>query len=216
MSRVVTNKQGQSIENTLEKKWDKNRCQWPNLENNPVYITYHDEEWGVPSYEDAYLFEMLVLESFHCGLSWLIILKKREAFRAAFDAFDPNIIQGYSSKKIETLMADPAIVRHKGKILATIGNAKAFLKIQAEFGSFCTYIWSFTDQKILYGNCESLLTTNALSDRVAKDLKKRGFKFLGSVTTYSYLEAIGVMNNHSPQCFRHIAQDCLSPEGMAL
>lgn len=182
---------------------DKTRCNWTNLENNQIYIQYHDNEWGIPSYNDKYLFEMILLESFHCGLSWLLILKKREAFRKAFDNFDPYIIKDYTEEKIGELMENKDIVRNKAKILATIGNAKAFLKIQKEFGTFCDFIWSFTDNKIVYGNFDELITTNDLSDRVSKELKKYGFKFMGSVTTYSYLEAIGVMNNHSKNCFKN-------------
>jgi len=181
---------------------DKKRCKWTNLEKSEVYTKYHDYEWGIPSYEDDYLFEMILLESFHCGLSWLIILKKREAFRKAFDGFNPNVIKDYTLEKIDELMANKDIVRNKAKILATIGNAKAFLKVQEEFGSFSRYIWSFTNNKIVYGDFDQGLTTNQSSDAVSKDMKKRAFKFMGSVTTYSYLEAIGVMNNHSSACFR--------------
>ena len=181
---------------------DKIRCKWPNLEKNEIYVEYHDNEWGIPSYGDAYLFEMILLESFHCGLSWLIILKKRQAFRKAFDNFDPLVIKDYSIDKIEELMGNSDIVRNKAKILANIENAKAFLKVQQEFGTFSKYIWSFTDNKVQYGDFDQLVTTNKLSDAVSKDMKKRGFKFLGSVTTYSYLEAIGVMSNHSSTCFR--------------
>lgn len=181
------------------------RCKWPNLENNEIYITYHDEEWGVPSYDDSYLFEMILLESFHCGLSWLIILKKREAFRKAFDNFNPEIIQNYDEEKIEALMNNSDIVRNRAKILANVENAKAFLNIQNEFGSFEKYIWGFTNEKVIYGDFEKMVTKNELSDLISKDMKKRGFKFMGSVTTYSYLEAVGVMNNHSKDCFRYHA-----------
>lgn len=179
------------------------RCKWANLEKNEVYVAYHDNEWGIPSYEDPYLFEMILLESFHCGLSWLIILKKREAFRKAFDNFDPNIIKDYEDDQIAMLLDNTDIVRNRSKILANIGNAEAFLKVQEAFGSFSAYIWSFTDNKVLYGDFDKLMTTNELSDKVSKDMKKRGFKYMGSVTTYSYLEAIGVMNNHSRECFRN-------------
>ncbi|MFA9397855.1 MAG: DNA-3-methyladenine glycosylase I [Clostridiaceae bacterium] len=179
------------------------RCNWPNLEKNEIYIEYHDNEWGIPSYDDKYLFEMILLESFHCGLSWLIILKKRESFRKAFDNFDPCLIKDYTEVKVDELMENKDIIRNKSKILANIENAKSFLKVQKEFGSFCDYIWSFTDNKILLGNLDKKIATNDLSDTVSKDLKKRGFKFMGSVTTYSYLEAIGVMNNHSSNCFRN-------------
>lgn len=185
-----------------------NRCKWSNLESNPIYIEYHDREWGVASYDDCYLFEMLVLESFHCGLSWLLILRKRKEFGCAFDGFDVERVAGYGEAKIEALMLNSGIVRNRAKIVATVANANAFIEVQREFGSFSNYIWGFTDGKVLYGDFNLGLTTNNLSDRVAKDLKKRGFKFMGSVTTYSYLEAIGVMNNHAEECFRHHSQKC--------
>ncbi len=180
------------------------RCEWSNLEGNELYIEYHDNEWGVPSYEDNYLFEMFVLESFHCGLSWLLILKKRDNFRRAFDNFDAEIISNYSDDKISELMADTGIVRNKAKILATIQNAKSYLKVKAEFGTFSKYIWSFTDGKVVYNPFDGVTDRNELSDRVAKDLKKRGFKFMGTVTAFSYLEAIGVMNDHATYCFKHV------------
>ncbi|MFI3283701.1 MAG: DNA-3-methyladenine glycosylase I [Erysipelotrichaceae bacterium] len=179
------------------------RCPWSKLETSKTYQTYHDEEWGVPSYEDSYLFEMLVLESFHCGLSWLIILNKREAFREAFDFFDAEKIKDYQLDKIEQLLNNKEIVRNKLKIMATIENAKAFLKVKEEFGSFKGYIWGFTNHEVVYRQDDLLHTRNELSDRVSKDLKKRGFRFMGSVTTYSYLEAIGVMNNHVKSCFKY-------------
>lgn len=177
------------------------RCNWPNLENNDIYIEYHDNEWGVASYDDRYLFEMFILESFHCGLSWLIILKKREAFKKAFDNFDVNKVSKYDDLKIEELLNNKEIVRSKAKITASINNAKCFLKVIEEFSSFSKYIWSFTNNKVIR-NLE-LTQTNELSDKVSKDLKQRGFKFMGSVTTYSYLEAIGVMNNHSTNCIKY-------------
>ncbi len=180
------------------------RCNWSSLEKSITYQEYHDNEWGVPSYEDSYLFEMFVLESFHCGLSWLIILNKRAAFRDAFDNFDPYIIREYGEGKILNLLSNKGIVRHKGKIRATIQNAKSFIEVQEEFGSFCKYIWSFTDNKIIYNKDDKLTTKSELSDRISKDLKKRGFRFMGSVTAYSYLEAIGVLNNHSLDCFRSV------------
>lgn len=178
------------------------RCKWPNLEKHENYIEYHDEEWAVASYDDRYLFEMIVLESFHCGLSWLLILNKRKGFRRAFDNFDPDIIENYDEDKIAELLENKKIVRNEKKIRATINNAKCFIKIQVEFGSFCDYIWSFTDNKIIFRKDDTLITTNKLSDRVSKDFRKRGFKFMGNITTYSYLEAIGVMNNHCSYCFK--------------
>ena len=179
------------------------RCKWQGLEKSQIYIDYHDNEWGVASYNDKHLFEMLVLESFHCGLSWLIILKKREHFRLAFDNFNPNIISNYDDNKINKLMENRDIVRNKLKILATIQNAKAYLNIVKEFGSFSKYIWSFTDNEIIFGDFDANVKRNELSDIFAKDLKSRCFKFMGTVTCYSYLEAIGVMNNHSKHCFKY-------------
>lgn len=176
------------------------RCNWPTLDKSELYQQYHDNEWSVPSHEDSYLFEMLLLESFHCGLSWLLILKKRDAFRAAFDGFDPNIIANYDEHKIQSLMENTGIVRNKLKILASVKNAKSFLLVQQEFGSFSRYIWSFTEDKVRYTKTDEFLASNDLSNAVAKDLKKHGFSFMGSVTTYSYLEAIGVMNNHASYC----------------
>ncbi len=178
------------------------RCGWKGLLSDPLYIEYHDSEWGVASHDDSYLFEMLLLESFHCGLSWLLILRKRENFRRAFDGFDPNIIATYDQAKVASLLDDSSIVRSRAKIEATISNAKAFLEIQKQMGSFSQYIWSFTLGEVLVGDFANGETTNWLSDKVSKDLKKRGFKFMGSVTTYSFLEAIGVMNNHAHYCFR--------------
>lgn len=181
-----------------------NRCYyWKGIEKSENYIEYHDNEWGEASYDDDYLFEMLVLESFHCGLSWLLILNKRKNFERAFDGFDAKKIIKYDSTKIEDLLNDKGIVRNKAKILATINNAKCFLDVQAEFDSFSKYIWSFTNNKVQYLQNDILNTTNPLSDTISKDLKKRGFKFMGSVTTYSYLEAIGIMNNHTSDCFKH-------------
>lgn len=181
-----------------------NRCNWgKSLENSQTYQNYHDYEWGEPSYDDRHLFEMLILESFHVGLSWLIILNKREAFKKAFDNFDASLIVEYGPNKIEELVNNKEIVRHKGKINAAISNARAFLKVKEEFGSFSNYIWSFTSSKIQYNEDDNFTTTTPLSNMVTKDFKKRGFKFLGSVTVQSYLEAVGVINNHSTTCFKH-------------
>ncbi len=181
------------------------RCNWSNLENSEIYINYHDNEWGIASFDDSYLFEMFVLESFHCGLSWLIVLKKREAFRKAFDNFDAKIISNYNDDKILELMENKEIIRNRAKILATITNAKSFLEVQNEFESFSNYIWSFTNNKVVYNPFDGTMTRNDLSDKVAKDLKSRGFKFMGTVTTFSYLEAIGVMNNHATYCHKYLS-----------
>ena len=176
------------------------RCKWNNLESSPLYTEYHDKEWGVASHDDKYLFEMLVLESFHCGLSWLLVLTKRDNFRKAFDNFDAKKIIQYDDKKIVELMQNNGIIRNKRKILATIKNAKSFLEVQKEFGSFSNYIWAFTNSTTLHFPFDGIRTHNELSDTIAKDLKKRGFSFMGTVTTFSYLEAIGVMNNHAEYC----------------
>ncbi len=179
------------------------RCNWPNLNKSQIYTQYHDNEWGVASYDDSYLFEMFVLESFHCGLSWLIILKKREAFKIAFDNFDYNKIANYDENKVLQLLDNSDIVRSKAKINATITNAQAFIKIINEYGSFCNYIWGFTNNQVIYAKSDEFYSKNELSDKIALDLKKRGFKFMGSVTTYSYLEAIGILNNHTSMCFKY-------------
>ena len=184
-----------------------NRCNWPTLDTSPLYQAYHDHEWGIANYEDDALFELLLLESFHCGLSWLLMLKKREGFREAFDGFDPNQIALYDASKLAELMENPAIVRNKRKIQSAVKNAKAFLAVQQEFGSFSNYIWHFTDHQVLYPTSDEVVCSSALSDTVSKDLKKRGFGYMGSVTTFSFLEAIGVMNNHCSTCFCHKKQE---------
>ncbi len=183
------------------------RCKWPNLEKSDIYIDYHDNQWGIASHDDAYLFEMFVLESFHCGLSWLLILKKRDAFRKAFDDFDAEKISQYDDEKIKELLENAGIVRNKAKILATVQNAKAYLDVVEKEGSFSKYLWSFTDGKVIYHPFDASRTRNELSDKVSKDLKKRGFKFMGTVTCYSYLEAVGIMNNHAEDCFKYVKEE---------
>ena len=174
------------------------RCSWVN--NNPLYIKYHDEEWGIASYDDRYLFEMLVLESFQAGLSWECILNKRENFRKAFDNFDYKIISEYDDTKIKKLLKDKGIIRNRLKINAAINNAKVFINIQKEFGSFSDYIWRFTNYKQIIHN--KLIISNSLSDKISLDLKKRGMKFVGTTIIYSYLQAIGVVNDHDKNCFK--------------
>lgn len=175
------------------------RCKWVD-ETNELYVKYHDTEWGVPSYDDHYLFEMLLLESFQAGLSWITILKKREAFREAFDDFDVIKVSQYDETKILSLMSNQKIVRNQLKIRAAVNNAKIFIKIQQEFGSFSNYIWSFTDGKIIYNENDELPTTSSLSDQISADLKKRGMKFVGSTIIYSYLQAMGIINDHETTC----------------
>lgn len=172
------------------------RCSWVNSKN-PIYIKYHDEEWGVPVYDDHKLFEMLLLESFQAGLSWECILNKRGSFKEAFDNFNYEKISNYDDKKIEELMQNKGIIRNKRKITTTIKNAKVFMKIQKEYQSFSNYLWHFTDNKIIY---ETNKTISPLSDTISKDLKKRGMSFVGSTIIYSYLQAIGMINSHDPGC----------------
>ena len=176
---------------------NKVRCKWCNLKNE-LYVRYHDEEWCRPNFDDKYLLEMLILESFQAGLSWECILNKREEFRKAFDGFDINKICNYDDKKIEELLANEKIVRNKLKIKASINNSKIFKQIQKEYGSFYNYLKTFTNSKTIY---EINKTTSNLSDNISKDLQKRGMKFVGSTIIYSYLQAIGVIYSHDEECF---------------
>lgn len=175
----------------------KPRCHWANPKN-PRYIAYHDEEWGIPVYDDAKLFEMLLLECFQAGLSWECVLNKREAFRIAFDYFDPEKIACYDETKQQALRENTGIIRNKLKIRAAVNNARIFLAIQQEWHSFANYLWHWTDNTILY---ETNQTTSPLSDAISKDLKKRGMSFVGSTTIYAYLQAVGVINSHEVTCF---------------
>lgn len=175
------------------------RCSWLNP-NNPLYIKYHDEQWGVPLYDDNLLFEMLVLEMFQAGLSWETILNKRENFRKAFDNFNYNKIINYDENKINLLLSDSGIIRNKLKIESVINNAKVFVKIQKEFDSFSNYIWSFTNNQVIY---EIGKPSSLLSDEISKDLKKRGMKFVGTTIIYSYLQAIGIIYSHDLDCFMY-------------
>ncbi|MDR0663932.1 MAG: DNA-3-methyladenine glycosylase I [Helicobacteraceae bacterium] len=180
------------------------RCGWHGQDE--LYARYHDEEWGVPVFDDRKRFEFLVLESAQAGLSWLTILRKRENYRAAYDGFDPQKVALYDENKIAELMANAKIVRNRLKIAASITNAAAFLAVQKEFGSFSNYIWGFTDGKVITNDVKTLADIPArseLSDRVAKDMKKRGFRFLGSVIIYSHMQATGLINDHLVDCFRY-------------
>jgi len=184
---------------------DKKRCQWVPLDN-PLYVKYHDEEWGVPIHDDQMLFEFLILEGMQAGLSWLTILRKRENFRAAFDYFDPRKIALYNEKKIGELMQNSGIIRNRLKITAAVQNAKAFLDVQAEFGSFDTYIWQFVEGKPIVNQWKTLKEIPAktpLSDTTSKELKKRGFKFVGSTIIYAHMQATGMVNDHTVDCFRY-------------
>ena len=176
---------------------EKIRCKWCNLKN-PLYVQYHDEEWCKLNFNEKYLYEMLILESFQAGLSWECVLNKREDFRKAYDNFDIDKICKYSEKKIEQLLSNEKIIRNKLKIKASINNSKIFKNIQAEFGSFYNYLKIFTKGKTFY---EIDKTTSELSDLISKNLQKRGMKFVGSTIIYSYLQAIGIIYSHDKQCF---------------
>jgi DNA-3-methyladenine glycosylase I len=180
------------------------RCLWSI--NDPIYITYHDEEWGVPVHDDRKLFEFIVLEGAQAGLSWLTILRKREGYRKAFAEFDPEKVARFTQAKIEKILLDPAIVRNKLKVNSAVTNAKAFLKVQEEFGSFDKYIWQFTDGKPIVNHWKSLKEIPAKtkeSDIMSKDLISRGFKFVGSTICYAHMQATGMVNDHTVDCFRH-------------
>lgn len=183
----------------------KTRCRWCNLKN-PVYVKYHDEEWGKPLYDDKKLCELLILECFQAGLSWECVLNKREAFRAAFDDFDINKVICYGEEKREALMQNPGIIRNRLKIKAAVMNSVIFRDIQREFGSFSNYIWSFTGHQVVREEYTER-TTSPLSDTISKDLKRRGMTFVGSTIIYSYLQAIGVINGHSGDCFCYEGKD---------
>lgn len=178
---------------------ERPRCRWCNMDN-PLYVNYHDTEWGVPEHDDRKLFEMLVLEGFQAGLSWECVLNKREAFRKAFDDFDYNKVAEYDTVKLKSLCQDEGIIRNKLKIAAAVSNARVFRNIQAECGSFDKYIWSFTDGKTI---CERGKTSSSLSDAISKDLKKRGMKFVGTTITYAYMQAVGIIDSHEDGCWLH-------------
>ena len=179
------------------------RCKWCN-EKNKIYIKYHDSEWGVKNEDNAYLFEMLILESFQAGLSWECILNKRDNFRKAYDNFDIEKICNYDKMKIQELLLNEKIIRNKLKIKASINNSKIFKKIQNEYGTFHEYLKSFTNDRIVY---ETGKTTSELSDKISKDLKKKGMKFVGSTIIYSYLQAVGIIYSHDKECFMYKDKD---------
>lgn len=177
------------------------RCPW--CGEDPLYVDYHDNEWGVPVYDDDTLFEFLTLEAFQAGLSWITVLRKRENFRKAFDQFDYKKIASYSEDKIASLLEDPGIIRNKLKVRATVSNAKAFMEVQKEFGSFSDYIWGFTDGKPIKNAFKTMAEIPAntpLSDTISKDLKKRGFKFVGTTVVYAHMQATGMVNDHLVGC----------------
>ncbi|HEX6126205.1 MAG TPA: DNA-3-methyladenine glycosylase I [Pyrinomonadaceae bacterium] len=181
------------------------RCTWP---SNELAIRYHDEEWGVPLHDDHKLFEFLILEGAQAGLSWDTILRKRENYRKAFDGFDVNKVARYTDKKIEKLLQDEGIIRNRLKITSAVSNAKTFLKVQKEFGSFDSYIWSFVDGTPIvnrWNDTSQIPATSAASDTISKDMKKRGFNFVGSTIIYAHMQATGMVNDHLTSCFRYRA-----------
>lgn len=182
----------------------KTRCSW--CGDDPLYVEYHDTEWGVPLRDEQKLFEFLVLETFQAGLSWITVLRKRENFRKVLDNFDYKKIALYDEVKITELLQDAGIIRNKLKVRATISNAVAFMKIQKEFGSFSKYIWGFVNDTPIQNNIKSMSevkATTAISDKLSKDLKKRGFKFVGPTVIYAHMQATGMVNDHAINCFRH-------------
>lgn len=181
-----------------------NRCSWAG--SNPLYVAYHDQEWGVPVHDDHLLFEFLILEGMQAGLSWAIILKKRDNFRRAFDGFDPQRVAQYDDEKVAALLADPGIVRNRLKISAAIRNARSFLEIQSEYGSFDAYIWQFVGGKPkinAWRNLTEIPASTPQSDAMSKDLARRGFKFVGSTICYAFMQAVGMVNDHTVDCYRY-------------
>jgi DNA-3-methyladenine glycosylase I len=182
----------------------KTRCEW--CGTDPLYVAYHDDEWGVPSHDDRHLFEMLILEGAQAGLSWATILKKRTAYREAFDDFDPAKIARYTPTRIDALLKNPGIVRNRLKIESAVGNARAFLRVADEFGSFDSYIWRFVDGRPVQNRWRRLgdiPPKTAVSDAMSKDLKKRGFRFVGSTICYAFIQAVGMVNDHVVGCYRY-------------
>lgn len=180
------------------------RCEWAGVE--PIYIAYHDDEWGVPVHEERKLFEMLILEGAQAGLSWSTILNKRENYRSAFDNFDPEIVAGYDDSKVDVLLADPGIVRNRLKVKSAIHNAQSFMEVQTEFGSFEAYIWGFVNGKPIinaWKNLSELPAKTPESEAMSKDLKKRGFNFVGPTICYAFMQSIGMVNDHVVNCFRY-------------
>jgi DNA-3-methyladenine glycosylase I len=183
---------------------EKTRCKW--VSDDPLYISYHDTEWGVPLHDEQRLFEFLILETFQAGLSWITILRKRENFRAAFDNFDYRKVANYNESKIESLLSDSGIIRNKLKVRSAVSNAKAFIKVQEEFGSFDNYIWGFVDSTPIqneFHKIDEVPAKTELAIKLSKDLKKRGFKFVGPTVVYAHMQATGMVNDHTTDCFRH-------------
>lgn len=190
------------------------RCYWVNPQNE-LYCAYHDREWGTPIRDDPAMYELFLLETFQAGLSWITILKKREAFRRAFDGFDAAKVAAYGEEKIQSLLQDASIIRCRAKIEGAIHNAKIVLELKREFGSFCAYIWSFSGNKTVFRRDSGFITTSPLSDAMSADMKRRGMRYVGSVTIYSYLQAAGVINDHEKGCFRyHEIRELIGEQGL--
>ncbi|BAX81379.1 DNA-3-methyladenine glycosylase I [Labilibaculum antarcticum] len=192
------------MQNSSKNNTNITRCKWAG--DDPLYCEYHDNEWGVPLHDDQMLFEFLILEGAQAGLSWITILRKRENYRKTFDNFDPNVVVNYTQEKVDELLQNEGIIRNKLKITSAIKNAKAFLEVQEEFGSFDQYIWSFTDGKTILNHWASMSEVPAStpeSEAMSKDLKKRGFKFVGPTICYALMQATGMVNDHTTDCFRH-------------
>ncbi|KZX55017.1 DNA-3-methyladenine glycosylase [Halioglobus sp. HI00S01] len=190
------------------------RCTW--CGDDPLYVTYHDEEWGVPVWDDQTLFEFLILEGAQAGLSWITILRKREGYRTFFDNFDARKIARYRDSKLDKILLNPAIIRNKLKVYGARKNARAFLETQAEFGTFANYMWNFVDGTPIQNHWKSMKqvpATTALSDVISKDMKKRGFTFVGSTIIYAHMQATGMVNDHTVDCFRHKECDALGKKG---
>ncbi len=193
----------------MQRDDSKRRCEWVPL-NDDLYVAYHDTEWGVPVFDDRTLFEFLVLEGFQAGLSWRTILYKRENFRAAFDYFDPLKVAQYDEEKIRQLLQNAGIIRNRLKIEASVQNAKAFLNIREKYGRFSDYIWQFTEGKPIVNHRKSIdeiPASTALSDKISKELKRNGFRFVGSTIVYAHMQATGMVNDHVMHCFRHAELD---------
>jgi len=190
---------------------ERKRCGWCGTDE--LYVAYHDDEWGVPVRDDRTLFEFLILEGAQAGLSWSTILNKREGYRRLYDAFDPEVVARYDDAKLAGLLTDPAIVRNRAKVAASIGNARAFLDVRTEFGSFADYIWRFVDGRPIQNVWKTLAEIPAktpLAETISKDLKKRGFKFVGPTIVYAHMQATGMVNDHIVSCFRHAEVAALS------
>lgn len=199
-----TNNKNQSLPANEGAPLRMDTCNWPS--DDPLMIRYHDEEWGVPLHDDRKLFEFMVLDAFQAGLSWKTVLHKRENFRKAFDNFEPEVIANYSEGKIQLLLQDAGIIRNRAKVRGTVENAKAFLQVQQEFGTFDRYIWQFTGGRALHNQLQSLSqmpVSSPESDAMSKDLKKRGFKFVGTTICYAFMQAAGMVNDHLQGCFRY-------------